>query len=153
MPNNRRLWFPVPYTSFRFILALATLIGLRRTSEGTRASCAPPDSLDVPRLIEYLTKLIQSDASDYKDVRDSLDLPRTLKPNVRLEHATRQCQKGVAALNRVLKTPGQQRQIWMFNLGIGFAIRDPGIRHIRGQDDPTFIFDRSWRYKATLMEQ
>jgi hypothetical protein len=153
MPNNRGRWLPFPHTRVRFILPLAALLGMHRPSEGTRATCAPPDSLDVPRLTRYLTSLVQSNAPVYKDVRDSLHLPRTLKPNVHLERGTSRCQNGVDALNRVLKTPGQQRQIWVFSLGVGYAIRDPGIPHIPGQDEPTFIFDRSWRYKGELMEQ
>jgi hypothetical protein len=103
--------------------------------------------------MRYLTDFIGSDDPVYKDVRDSVGLPRASKGHVTLEQQVSVCDAAVEALNKVLKTPGQHRHLWVFNIGVGYAIRDPDYPSVPGQSDPTFLFDRRWKYKGELVEQ
>lgn len=136
------------------VLVVSGLVAItQRLSAASNNSCASPDSLHVPRLTHYLTELIVSDNPVYRSVRDSVGLQRAAQGHVHLERRVRQCQAGLAALNRILGTPGQARLIWLFDLGVGYAIQDPGLARVPGQSEPMFIFDRRWRYKSTLMEQ
>lgn len=117
------------------------------------SACAPPEAVEINRLTEYLEQVVSSDLDVYRAVRDSVGLRQLAHVRVRLERGETRCRAGVAALNRLSRTPGQARRIWLFDLRVGFAIQEPGIAPPPGQSVPLELFDSHWVYKGTLMEQ
>lgn len=88
----------------------------------------------------------------YKDARDSVGLASIPSPTVHLVTVRAGCMKAVAALNKLYQTPGKVRRVWLFELGTsGYAVEDPGIPHVPGEESPpVFMFTHQFVFKTAL---
>jgi hypothetical protein len=59
------------------------------------------------------------------------------------------CRQAATALNRVREEPGRVRELWVYDLGSGYAVDDPGL-DIDLADRALYFFDHKWRYTVTL---
>ena len=132
------------------LFAVAFVLVARSPASEVPSACRPPDTVIVPRRLTYLKDLMSQSDLVYKQPRDSLGFASQNASKVKLETTSAKCQSGVTALNTLLQTPGQAREIWLFALGNGWAIVDPTIPSISGQPDPLYFFGTQFNYKATL---
>lgn len=126
---------------------------LRSAPLARSSACRPTDDITVPERLAYLKALMSSSVPDYQLVRDSLGLATQNANRVRLVTKASTRQSGVNALNALLQTPGATREIWLFQLGAGYAIHDPSLPSFGGEPAPLFMFNKQFQYLSTLRVQ
>ena len=144
MPNSpaRPLVFAL------FLAGCASNVPLLLAQRGS--GCRPADSQVVPAHLSYLTLVVSETDSVSQVVRDSLWLPLTSPSKVRLVTRATTCTSAVSALNALVGTPGQVRQVWVYALDRNYAVEDPTLVDPAGK--AFYLFDSKWKPKPILIQ-
>jgi hypothetical protein len=103
----------------------------------------------VERRLEYLKVLMSSRDTGWTATRATTQLSRSRASSVQLIGRLDVCRQAGEALNQVRDEPGRLRELWVYDLGSGFAVDDPGL-DIDFADRVLYFFDHKWRYTVTL---
>jgi hypothetical protein len=98
-------------------------------------------------------ELVSSGESDHVQTRETTKLRRAPAAVVKLLNDPAVCQRAAEALNRVRGEPGQVRELWVFDVGDGYAVDDPSldVTDVDYSDRVMYFFDRDWHYTVTLV--
>jgi hypothetical protein len=103
----------------------------------------------VEARLEHLKTLMSSRDTDWVATRVTTKLPRSRASSVHLVERPGVCKRAAEALNQVREEPGRVRELWVYDLGSGYAVDDPGL-DIGFADRVLYFFDRNWRYTVTF---
>jgi hypothetical protein len=99
--------------------------------------------------LEYLQEMVSSSDSDHAGTRRDLRLPRMQLHEVFLADRPKDCERAVAAINRVRREPDVLREVWLFDLGKhGYAVDDPKL-DVGFADKVLYFFDPDFKYLTT----
>ena len=90
------------------------------------ALCRPADPTSA-RMAEELRRILSSTDSAEVELRRSARIIH--QPTGTVEYVTDEpvCALAIRALNTRAKTPGRQRQVYVYNLGSQYAVEDPEV--------------------------
>jgi hypothetical protein len=126
--------------------ACSPVLGQAQANSG----CLMADTVHVPTHLDYLRRLVSDTDSAAVEVRNAFELPLTSPSKVTLVTRNNTCASAAAALNTVVGTPGQIRQVWVYALGSNYAVEDPAIP-VEPAGYPIFLFTSKWVPKPVLM--
>lgn len=131
------------------------LLGCAPAIAQPTAVCRPADIDVVPARLDYFRRVLSDTTTEhaaaFAATREAFELSPAASSSVRLVADESLCRAALAALNRVREEPGTHRRLWVYSLGPAFAVEDPDLDIPPGDYRPLYLFDRSWRYKMTMV--
>lgn len=102
--------------------------------------------------LAVLREIVSSSDTDATQTRAMIKVDRAPAAVVTLLDDTEVCRRAAEALNQLRAEPSRTRQLWVFDLGTGYAVEDlsSGISDVDYSDRFVTFFDRDWQYVVTM---